>query len=963
MSIKNKLLYLSVLLITVNIFVTKTCYSQFFSLGTDPARVRWRYIETPNYKVIYPEEIDSLAKRYTYLLEALKSPVLSSLNITPKKFDVVLHPFSTTSNGMVGVAPKRVEFITTPPSNDNFIFNWEKHLVIHETRHTGHLSKFEQGVFKPAKWLAGEQATAIGTGVFMSRWKLEGDAVVSETELTSGGRGRDPDHLIYYKAAFLKGDYRNWSRWTMGSFENYVPDVYSFGYLFSSFVRVNSLNYNYLGEATDYLIKRFYDLDADNKGYKLFTGLTKKENFRRLKEVMTEKWRREDSLRAPFTRGRKISVYNKDYTNYSCPVELEPGKILALKWDLNRGKCLVIIEDGVNERVLRNMGRVNSSIIKRGEKIYWTEHIQSPRWELESYSELFSYDLKSGKTHKITNKERVFNPCISQSGDTFISVYYPITGSSRIKIFKDNNPCPIMEIEAPGKGQIKEAAIINGEIYVTFTSDAGLSLYRYEAGLKRWSEEISAAKVSIFNLKGRQSELLFISSIDGVSNIYSYNVKNKDFRRLTNSRFGIGTFGLSDDEETIYYTDFSWGGYDLRQVQYNLMLWEPSSISYVKKDDFASILSQSAGYNADTLFVPEKPEYLSKPYRKGLNMIKIHSWAPVYYNVDAIKSLSYESIYNAVKPGAVIFSQNSLGTANIIAGYSWKKGFHSGHIKMIYRGLYPVIEYSANLNERNRYHYTIVNDSNTGRFQKKDTINGSPFFGSQLILYAPLDYSKGGWSSGIIPSLVWRYTNDSFYSYENSRFSNFQSIKFGISGYRVLNMAVRDIFPVKGVGFNLQLTTIPFSGENFGSLLYGSVYSYFPGLYNNHGLRLSTAYQKQFSEGKNYLMPGIMIFPDGYENRYSRWAYSLNAEYALPLIVRDMSLTPLLYIKRIYAIPFISYCRNSGEKSMETLASFGSDILLDVNLLGISYPLTVGLRGGYNLEKNSFVEFLFKTPL
>ena len=229
--------------------------------------------------------------------------------------------------------------------------------------------------------------------------------VVSETELTSGGRGRDPDHLIYYKAAFLKGDYRNWSRWTMGSFENYVPDVYSFGYLFSSFVRVNSLNYNYLGEATDYLIKRFYDLDADNKGYKLFTGLTKKENFRRLKEVMTEKWRREDSLRAPFTRGRKISVYNKDYTNYSCPVELEPGKILALKWDLNRGKCLVIIEDGVNERVLRNMGRVNSSIIKRGEKIYWTEHIQSPRWELESYSELFSYDLKSGKTHK-NHKQR-----------------------------------------------------------------------------------------------------------------------------------------------------------------------------------------------------------------------------------------------------------------------------------------------------------------------------------------------------------------------------------------------------------------------------------------------------------------------------------------------------------------------------------------------------------------------------
>ncbi|MHC1779932.1 MAG: hypothetical protein AB9922_06815 [Bacteroidales bacterium] len=963
MSIKIKILYFPVLILAVNIFVTKTCYSQFFSMGTDPSRVRWRYIETPNYKVIYPEEIDSLAKRYTYLLEALKSPVLSSLNINPEKFDVVLHPYSTLSNGMVGVAPKRVEFITTPPANDNFIFNWEKHLVIHETRHTGHLSKFEHGIFKPAKWLTGEQATAIGTGVFMSRWKLEGDAVVSETELTSGGRGRDPDHLIYYKAAFLSGDYRNWSRWTMGSYENYVPDVYSFGYLFSSFVRFNSGNYNYLGDATDYLIKRFYDIDADNKGYKRYTGLTKKENFKKLKTVMTAKWERDDSLRAPFTRGCKIFAINEGYTNYSFPVEMEAGNIVVLKSDLNRGKRLVMIDKTGDERVLRHMGRVNSSIIRSGEKIYWTEHIQSPRWELESFSELFSYDLKRGKTVRESKFDRSFNPVISQKGDTLITVFYPVSGSSFLKVFINDFSKPVKEIEAPGKGQIKESAIVDGNIYITSASDSGLAMYRYDASGEKWIEEIPAQKVAISNLKSRKGELLFISSIDGVSNIYSYNVLNKDLRQLTNSRFGIGTFGLSEDGEYIYYTDFDRNGYDLRKDKYNSMLWKPALFTKIKKDDFATILSQSAGLNADTLFVPEKPLFNSKPYRKGLNIIKIHSWAPIYYNIDAIKSLSYESIYSAVKPGVILFSQNSLGTANIITGYSWKKGFHSGHLKMIYRGLFPVIEYSANINERNKYQYTVVNDQNSGRYQKKDTIMGSPFFGSQLTLYAPLDYSKGGWSSGIIPSLFWRYTNDSFYSYENSRFSSFQSIKLGISCYRILNMAVRDIFPSRGVGLNLQFTAVPFSGENFGSLIYSSVYSYLPLPFNNHGLKITAAYQKQFSEGKNYLMPGAMTFPDGYETRYSRWAYSLSAEYAFPLIVRDISLTPIFYLKRVYAIPFIHYCRNSGEKSMESLASFGSDILLDVNLLGISYPLTIGLRGGYNLEKNTFVEFLFKTPL
>ncbi len=963
MSRKKGEIIIFVLFAIVNIFVTKTCYSQFFSLGTDPSGVRWRYIETTNYKVIYPEEIDSLAKRYTYLLEVLKSPVLSSLKTEPKKFDVVLHPYSTVSNGMVGVAPKRVELITTPPANDNFIFNWDKHLIIHETRHTGHLSKFEEGVFKPLKWIMGEQATALGTGVFMSRWKLEGDAVVSETELTSGGRGRDPDHLIFYKAAFLNGDYRNWSRWTMGSFKNYVPDVYSFGYLFCSFVRFNSQNYNYLGEATDYMVKRFYDVDADNKGYKKTTGLTKRENFERLKSVMTEKWRVEDSVRAPFTNGARINTKSEDYTVYSYPIDVGGGKLVALKSDLKRVKSLVSIGEDGSEEFLRHMGNINSPIVKAGNKIIWTEHIQSPRWELKSYSELFSYDLKSGRTVQTGAQERQFNPYVNISGDTLITVCYPITGSSGLKIYTGDFSLLAKEIKAPGSGQIKEVAIVCGDIYVTVTTDSGLSIYRYSDDKEIWREEIPGLKTSVSNLRSFKDELLFISSKDGVNNIYSYNVKSRDLRKLTNSRFGVGSLGLSADGQSIFYTDFNHKGYDIIVKERDSLLWMPAIFSDIKDDEFASVLSLGAGFNADTIKVPEQPLYRSKPYRKGLNIIKLHSWAPLYYNVDAIKSLSYESIYSAVKPGFILFSQNTLSTANIIAGYSWKRGFHSGHLKFTYRGFYPVIEYIANFNERYRHHYTIVNESNSGRYQKKDTINGSPFFGSQLSLYSPISFSKGGWSSGVIPSLLWRYTNDSFYSYEKNRYSNYQSVKLGISLYKVLNMAVRDIFPRKGTGFNFQASAVPFSGENFGSLIYSSIYQYLPGLSANHGLKLKISYQKQFSEGKNYLLQSIMEFPDGYETRYSRWALSLNADYAFPLVVRDISITPILYLKRIYLIPFIDFCRNSGEKSIETLASCGSDILFDVNFLGISYPLTAGIRVGYNLEKNSFVEFLFKTPL
>jgi hypothetical protein len=191
-----------------NIFVTSLSYGQFFSLGNDPGRAVWRYYKSRDFRVIYPAEADSIAKRYIWLLHELKPYVTKTINAEPRRIDVVLHPYTVMSNGMVGVAPRRMELFTTPSFTDDYVDSWEKHLVIHELRHVGQISKFEKGVFRPLRWIAGEQAVAAGVGLYMSQWTLEGDAVVSETEFTSAGRGRDPDHLVYYRAAFLNGDYR-----------------------------------------------------------------------------------------------------------------------------------------------------------------------------------------------------------------------------------------------------------------------------------------------------------------------------------------------------------------------------------------------------------------------------------------------------------------------------------------------------------------------------------------------------------------------------------------------------------------------------------------------------------------------------------------------------------------------------------------------------------------------------------
>ena len=51
--------FLSLLLISA--LYTQTALSQYYTLGNDPFRARWRQISSEHYKIIYPEETDSLS--------------------------------------------------------------------------------------------------------------------------------------------------------------------------------------------------------------------------------------------------------------------------------------------------------------------------------------------------------------------------------------------------------------------------------------------------------------------------------------------------------------------------------------------------------------------------------------------------------------------------------------------------------------------------------------------------------------------------------------------------------------------------------------------------------------------------------------------------------------------------------------------------------------------------------------
>ena len=62
-------------ILLIFLFLPLTASAQFYVTGDDPGRLKWNYIDTESYRVIYPIGSDSLAKVYSRKLEKYKIPI------------------------------------------------------------------------------------------------------------------------------------------------------------------------------------------------------------------------------------------------------------------------------------------------------------------------------------------------------------------------------------------------------------------------------------------------------------------------------------------------------------------------------------------------------------------------------------------------------------------------------------------------------------------------------------------------------------------------------------------------------------------------------------------------------------------------------------------------------------------------------------------------------------------------
>lgn len=931
----SKTKYLS--LLSVCLLTSLGLHAQFMDYGSDPARFKWNIVKLPHYDLVYPQGNDSMAYRYALYLENAYPHIQKTIGKPMKaKFPVILHPANMSSNGMVSWAPRRMELITTPSSSLDGV-SWDKHLVLHESRHVFQTGKVMHGIFKPLYYVIGEQAAGVAS-FFLPVWFLEGDAVSTETAMSNGGRGRLPEFNMPYRAQML-GTNKSYSfdKWLLGSYKDYTGDYYALGYDMASFARQR-----YGGDIWDKTTSRYVRNLLFGGSFKHYTGSSIDGLYDDTFAFLRQEWKKLDTCAiAP----AYLSPATKAYTSYRYPQALNDSTVITVKSGLKDINSLVSITNGKEKR-LSYIGNINSRIDLHNKRIYWTEIVPGIRWTHENYSVLKCYDLDKNRITTITPRQRYLSPSISSNGNIAAVSRSTIAGENQLVLVDLDNGKELKSFHVPDNAFIKELTFAgNDTIIAVAVNNTGISLLQLQSQSGLWKELLNTTSINITSPVWKDGKIYFESGANGTNNIYYLNPSDSQIYRVTCSRFGAFDPTFSESDGKLLFSDYQAKGYRVASLATDSLLAEKVDFSTHTPPPFVEALVEQEQFNLDSTRL-EPVDFHPKPYRKGEHTFKIHSWAPFYYDVTEAMNTSADDFSTLVKPGAMILSQNTLNTAIMQAGWYYKEGYHHGKLSFTYQGWFPVFDLTADYGGKAFDVFWTEDDKGTKNVQSRYADRN--LMEATARIYLPINLTKGQRIRGIQPTLTYSFTNNKYQQSESGKYRNFQYIVPEVLIYNYRRMAQRDLLPRTGYQLRLQYLNTPFNKENYGSLYAARLTTYWPGILRNQGLMLRFGYQYQELDGKTLYIPKRLLDGTrGYNYLYqTRQQLAFKADYAFSILSPDLHIGPLLYIRRLRANLFYDLTRNQANKKSKwtNQSSYGTDLVFDWNVLRMSYPLTTGVR-------------------
>jgi hypothetical protein len=928
-----------IVLFLILLFLTGSLSAQFgLTPSQHPPGLEWRTLRTTNFRILFPREITSEAQRVAAILEESYGPLGATLEVQARPITVILNNQLTVPNAFVALAPRYSEWYSVPPqSTFGGTAEWFTNLAVHEGRHIFQMDKANRGFTRVASVLTGDAGRAAFSFFAIPAWWWEGDAVTAETVLTQGGRGRMPGFDLFVRAPLLSGHRYSYYKAYLGSYRDMTPNIYQLGYFMTTHVRREQgpLAWSRIIDRTSRLSFLPFNFNRAIRGE---TGQSLPGLYHGMLDELEDLWG-EQKQGLALTPFQAVSRPPGVWTSYIFPHYDRDGSIVAQKFGLAHAAQLVRIRpDGREERLRhfspRELTGTRASL--GAGLVVWDEAYPDLRWAARSFSSIVVYDLRSGRSRRLTSRTRLMNPSISPDGSHLAAVEMNTRREFALVILDAHSGKVIERLSNPENDWIMAPVFSEDGSRIVFIlqgDNDGRSLTMADLVTGEQRDLVPRGWDDIHYPAIHGDYAFYTSPVSGIDNIYAVEISGGRRYQVTSSHFGASFPHVSEDGSRLLYSEYFERGYRIVEAPLDPAAWKPleqvedRSLRY-----YAPLLEQEPidlSVPAAELGIEQREV---RPYRAWADVLNIHSWAFVPL---------------APEGGAAFVSRNVMNTTALTGAVNYNTNERTAGFRgqLTYAGLFPMLDFDASHRQR-------IDSPGNGPLAEDRWRESSLSTGFRV----PLNLSRGTHRTAVtIASQVaqTRVADRHFVGRDrtvveqgNGRLAPLYH-QAAFSRTRI--SAPRDVRPPWAQNASLFFAHTPLGGDFRGNLISASTTALFPGLLRHHSLALNLGVENQDPE--NYRFGSRLVFPRGYRARSHERLLTARADYLFPLAYPDSALGPLLYVRRVKLGAFYDYTRGDDPGFAPRLyRSAGMELRFDLNLLTLLVPLDVGVRWAYRFD-------------
>lgn len=909
----------------------------------NPSGLEWKHIRSENFDIIFPDDLEAEAQRVAHLLEKAYPFVTRSLEVKPPRIPLVLQNQSTVSNGFVTLAPKRSEWYVTP-AVEPILTNteWLKTLSIHEFRHVVQFQKTRRGFNKFLEIILGEIGQGLGLGLTVPPWFLEGDAVGIETALTKGGRGRLPLFDRDLRTLLLSGKEWNYDKAHLGSFKDYVPNHYVYGYFYTSWLR-NNYGDLFLSHLVNESAEKSWNPLSFYNATEALTEDSFESFYKNVMSDLVQEWRKRADALSPTPYIVQNLGKRSVWTNYFFPQVAPDGKIFALKKGLSHIDQFVLI-DGKKEKILFYPSPLQTEHpykLRNGKVAFFEWEIDS-RWGYRDYSRLKVFDLELEKfvLNKGGTKGRLAT--LDHSGEKILYIDWDESQGQYIVITNMKGK-EVLKIPHNPEEVITSIDWLNDEEVVFVAKDRNdmKSIVKLNLLTREIETLIPKTVVNLGFLTVSEGHLLYESPESGIDNIWMLTGEGP--RQITSALFGAYAPTLYQDK--LFYNDYSVDGMNV------VIKTHPWSEEQKSSDSFYPIYEKFAvneNFEALESELINTTDYPVEAYSQKKNALNLHSWI--------LLAPPLSSTVTAIGYSRDILNNFTLGAGAL---YDLNEKAIQGFVTSTWTHYYPVFDLRAAYGGR-RKDVQLGNREIENKWEEGTLEGGVSLPWTFLQGRFVHNFSLRAFSKLI--KVTNKITIDRSEIYDGALLSPGAELSYGFYS----RMAKRDINPAWALFLNARME----EGKDItgldqkGSIQLLDGKFYLPGIGKHHSFYHQFAYERQRDDFYQYST--YVLYPRGTRSTFLQEFHKYSGNYLFPLFYPDWNLSRYFYLKRVSLNLFYDELHGRYRSFSYHAASTGWEALFDMNLVRIFVPITVGVRGSYvldGIEKKSNYELFLASVL